>query len=404
MEILFIGVACTEDVIKESNIKYYNNNGSVRPQQYFDLNLVRGLSKYCNVKAISEPPVASYPRSKCLYYNHGDSTISDNLTIKYIRLLNLFGIKSIIIMISIFFETLRFCTRNNRKKTAILIGYMSFLTSFPALLIGKIFRVKVFVMVPDIPKYANKYSNSNSIRNKMINTLTKFNRATEGKFDGYILLTKYMNNLVNADNKPYIVMEGFINSEDISIIGDIPKELKKIIMYAGTLHEKFGIKKLIDAFNLIKIDDCELWIYGEGDYLSKIQEICVRNNNIKYKGNKNRDEIIKLERRVTLLVNPRPSNEEFTKYSFPSKTTEYMASSTPLLTTKLPGIPEEYYEYVYMFESEDVVEMSRKIEQILCLPNDILDNFGLRAKEFIIKNKNHLVQTETIYEFINKNN
>ena len=52
------------------------------------------------------------------------------------------------------------------------------------------------------------------------------------------------------------------------------------------------------------------------------------------------------ELKATLLVNPRPTTEEFTIYSFPSKNMEYMASGTPLLTTKLPGMPEEYHQYV----------------------------------------------------------
>ena len=38
-------------------------------------------------------------------------------------------------------------------------------------------------------------------------------------------------------------------------------------------------------------------------------------------------------------VNPRQNNEEFTKYSFPSKTMEYLASGVPVVAYKLDGIP-----------------------------------------------------------------
>ena len=31
-----------------------------------------------------------------------------------------------------------------------------------------------------------------------------------------------------------------------------------------------------------------------------------------------------------------------------------MACGTPLLTTKLPGIPDEYYEYCYTLDDETV--------------------------------------------------
>ena len=40
----------------------------------------------------------------------------------------------------------------------------------------------------------------------------------------------------------------------------------------------------------------------------------------------NHPKIVKEEKKSTLLVNPRFTNEEYTKYSFPSKNMEYMAS------------------------------------------------------------------------------
>ncbi|MFZ5968924.1 MAG: glycosyltransferase [Bacillota bacterium] len=401
MKLLFVGVACTDEAIKQSNKKYYNDKAAVRPQQYFDLSLVRGLSEYSNVIAISEPPVASYPRSKCLWYKRKEDVVSEKLIIKYIKLLNLLGIKTFIIMFTVFFETFKFCIENKEKKSAILLGYLSFYTSFPAMIVSKIFKVKVFVIVPDIPQYVSNYSKTNNIiKHYLIKLSERFNKLTESRFDGYIFLTRYMNELLNRNKKPYIVMEGFVNKEDMISVEAMHKESKKILMYAGTLHEKFGVKKLVEAFKLINMDNCELWIYGEGDYLKKIQEECVIHSNIKYKGIKNKEEILKLERVVTLLVNPRPSDEEFTKYSFPSKTVEYMASGTPVLTTKLPGIPEEYFQYVYTFEGEDVVEMTNIIQKILSLPEAELSHFGLKAKEFVLQNKNHSIQAKKIINFI----
>ena len=404
MEILFIGVACTDETINQSNQKYYNGKATVRPQQYFDLSLVQGLSECSNVIAISEPPVASYPRSKCIWYKHNEDVVSKNLTIKYIKLLNFLGIKTFIIMITVCFETLRFCIKSKGSERAVLLGYLSFYTSFPAMIISKIFKVKIFVIVPDIPEHASGYSKTNNtIRRYISSLLETLNKLTESKFDGYIFLTKYMNDLINSNKKPYITMEGFINKEDILPLESIYKDTKKIVMYAGTLHEKFGIKKLIEAFKLISVDNCELWIYGEGDYSKKLQEDCVVNNTIKYKGAKNKKEILKLERVATLLVNPRPSDEEFTKFSFPSKTLEYMASGTPLITTKLLGIPEDYFEFVYTFEDESVEGIAQSILNILSKSQEELEEKGEEAKKNVLTNKNNIVQTEKIFMMIQEN-
>lgn len=49
------------------------------------------------------------------------------------------------------------------------------------------------------------------------------------------------------------------------------------------------------------------------------------------------------ELKATLLVNLRPSNEEFTKYSFPSKNMEYMVLGTPTLTTRTKEMGSNLY-------------------------------------------------------------
>ena len=95
-------------------------------------------------------------------------------------------------------------------------------------------------------------------------------------------------------------------------------------------------------------DDIELWLFGSGDMEKDITDYCKSDQRIKYFGMVPREKVVKFEKKAKLLVNPRPTNNEFTKYSFPSKTIEYMASGTPLLTTRLPGIPSEYFDHVFV--------------------------------------------------------
>ena len=45
-------------------------------------------------------------------------------------------------------------------------------------------------------------------------------------------------------------------------------------------------------------------------------------------------------------MNPRSADAEYTKYSFPSKTIEYLATGVPVVMNRLPGIPEEYEYFV----------------------------------------------------------
>ena len=403
MEILFIGVANTEEALVESQNKYYNGKAQVRPQQYFDMKLAMGLSKRCNVTTMSLPPVASYPTSSCLFYNRKKEVISKELEINYISLLNLPIIKTITIMIRVFLYSFFFLVKKRKNNPIIVCGYISFDTSLPAIIVAKILRKKIFAIVPDVPLFINTYSKvKNPIKRLMNKFSNKLTCEIENRFNGYIFFTQAMNELINRNKQPYFVMEGMLDEEEIFQSDEIEiNNIPKVIMYAGTLHEKFGIKKLVEAFIKADLPECQLWIYGDGDYVEALSKI--ENKNIKFKGSVSKSEILILERKATLLINPRPSSEEFTEYSFPSKTLEYMASGTPLLTTSLSGIPKEYDNYLYYFDGETINDMADKLKQIMGFSVEELNNFGLNSKNFVIKNKTSLIQTKKIFDFLNQN-
>ena len=169
----------------------------------------------------------------------------------------------------------------------------------------------------------------------------------------------------------------------------------------GGLNKRYGIKELIDGFNMIENNELELRLYGDGDLVDYIKEKEKENKKIKYMGFKSNDEIIKAEKKAILLVNPRPSNEEYTKYSFPSKTIEYMLTGTPVLMTKLQGMPKEYNDYLYFIEDESSEGIKNTINKLLSKTstNELIQK-GEKAKEFIVNRKNNLVQGDRIIKLM----
>ena len=263
--------------------------------------------------------------------------------------------------------------------------------------------MKCCAIIPDLLQdmYINR--KGNKVKNALQDRYLKCALAIQGNFDGYIYLTEAMKEKVNPD-KPYIVIEGIADINSIKHIQDV-NEKKKAIMYAGGLYEKYGIINLIKAFELIqdKIgNQVELWLFGDGTAVKEIKRYAEKNSLIRYFGRKSREEILKYEKSATLLVNLRSTKESFTKYSFPSKTIEYMLSGTPLLTTELSGIPEEYFKYLFHIEDNKVELISKKMEEILELSNEELTDFGRDAQKFIIENKNSKSQIKKILSFFSE--
>ena len=73
-----------------------------------------------------------------------------------------------------------------------------------------------------------------------------------------------------------------------------------------------------------------------------------------------------------------------------------MVSGTPLLTTRLPGMPAEYNDYVYLFDEETTEGYAKKIDEIMSLSPADLQYKGKAAKEFVLKEKNHIKQAQRV--------
>ena len=78
-----------------------------------------------------------------------------------------------------------------------------------------------------------------------------------------------------------------------------------------------------------------------------------------------------------------------------------MASGTPLLMYNLPSMPQEYKQYVYLFDDESSIDdLSQKIQSVVSLDADVLCRRGQAARDFVIKCKNPRIQTLRILSMI----
>ena len=178
---------------------------------------------------------------------------------------------------------------------------------------------------------------------------------------------------------------------------------KKVVIYAGSIKKLYGIQNLVEGFIEADIENAQLKIYGDGDYRKELEEICKAHKNVRYMGVKSNNEIVSDEQRASLLVNPRPSSPEYTKYSFPSKTMEYMASGTPVLMTKLPGMPKEYYPFIYTIDDETVEGVANALKAFFAIPASDRYRKGASAREFVLAKKSNIEQAKKIIEFITEN-
>lgn len=262
-------------------------------------------------------------------------------------------------------------------------------------------KVKKVALVTDVPNMITVIGHKkiSKIRYFFQLIYDNFTLKVVNKFDGYIFLTESMNELLNPQKKPYIVIEGSVDTSKVYKQKQ-PTDTFNVV-YAGGLYKSFGIDKLINSFSRFEENDkIKLFLYGNGPIVENYSKQDYINDKVQYMGVVSSDEIVKIEAEADLLINPRPSNLEFTKYSFPSKTLEYMSSGTAFLTTKLKGIGKEYFKYLLVIDDETECGIYKSIRNAYLMEQKELNELGSKAKQFVETQKNSYHQCVRLYNFL----
>lgn len=258
--------------------------------------------------------------------------------------------------------------------------------------------VKICLLVTDLPEYMATDSN---LFTSIINSTNRYQKDKYADrysaIDGLVLLAEPMKERLPIGGKPWIQVEGIFNNDNV--VPDMAKAQKKTILYTGNLGKRYGICKLMEAFAQIHDDNYELQICGAGDGLEEVKKYAEEDARIKYLGILPRLEVQKLQKAATVLVNPRNSNDEYTIYSFPSKTMEYLASGTPTLMSHLKCIPAEYDKFIFYLDEDTVDGLAAKLQQVCNIPLEERNAFGKAAAEFIINTKTPKPQVKKIIDF-----
>lgn len=397
MKILYFGTFCSYDILRK-----ILDNSKVKPSAapfVFEGELINGFAATgADIDVFSFPSIPAYPKSKTLFIKRHKTVLDQGYTSTWIPAVNISVIKQLCQRFFSRSMLSKWIKSNSSEEKAVLIYSIYQPIAKSIITVCKKHNIPCFAIVPDLPR--DMYSNSkiSPLKKFLTGFYTRSAEKIQGGFDGYIYLTEYMKDVINK-NAPYTVVEGISGNFDFD---STEKTDNFIIMYAGALNEKMGVKTLLETFSQLKNENIRLWLFGGGDCESDIKLAMEKDNRIEFFGFRDRAEILRCERQASLLVNLRDPSEDYTKYSFPSKTLEYMMSGTPLLTTKLCGIPTEYFNYCFTLDDASTASITQKLEEIILLPNDKLSAIGSRAKEFVKENKNALTQSKKILNFINE--
>lgn len=402
MNLFFIGALYSPEdekrVLKQSKVGIQSSANN------YQWGIISGLFKNMQQKltVVNSVPMGSFPKYCNIFIEHKHQYECDTAEILSAGYVNLPVIKQFQRGRHLF-KRLKWFLKTSERSTVILYSlYNPYLKVLKKLKL-KGYQFNYFLIITDLPgEFGVK--NTNRLIGKIKDCIGKQNLNLAKYADGYVLLTEKMKDAVGIENKPYTIIEGISGYEAEDLLPINQKTGEPYILYTGALDKQFGLDMLIAAFKLLPKGSAKLVIAGSGDYEKELIKECEINENIKYLGYIGKEEVQKLQNGAAILVNPRSPKEEYTAYSFPSKTMEYLVSGTPVVMYALPGMPEEYIEHLFVPKDDSIQTLANTFSDILSMDNDSINKHCENARQFILKQKNSKVQTEKIIDLIDRLN
>ncbi len=397
MRILVVSNTCS--LKKYNEIYEKRTHPMLDTNQKFFLSLIEGLR--C-IEDVIVDCVTSLPISyRCFQkrFLRSEEEIADGIFYHYCGCINLPIIRTLTVGYNIRVFVKRYLREHNNEKIVVLCdGLIGEANSLVTML--KKQCIPSVALVTDVPHIVSDMGRGDGLHSKMAEFYGKYTSKLLSDFDGYVFLTEQMNDICNPKNRPHMIMECIVTPLNIDAIPVEKLSDRFVALYAGKLHSDFGVLNLARAAAYLE-DICEVWLYGgQGDCEEALRQLAKKHSNLKIHGIVTLPEIHKLERNANVLVNPRPNDKEFTKYSFPSKTAEYLMMNVPVIMYKLDGIPDEYDPYLYYVAENTPQSLADKIRAVLSEEVSKRALVSKLGRDYIIQNKNHLNQSRRMLEFV----
>lgn len=363
-------------------------------------NVILGIEEALNtsINLVNNVPIPNYPKfDKILFkkqlWKHSEDAKDVNC-----GFINLPVIKHISRAWTTFCE-LKGQIQDAKDTPVIVVAYDLHLGISLAIRLAKMIfpQIKTCAFLPDIPTAVVAASNAGEIT-----TAGKLRAAIKEsfirQFDSYVFITEHMSKVPVVARKPYAVVEGIYNNHQPPLAEKTTE--KNVIFYSGQLNPAYGMENLLEAFQQIYQDhkDYELWICGGGGLTERITQLSQTCSGIKYFGYVSGERVRELQAEASVLVNPRQNIGDLTKYSFPSKTMEYLASGRPVVGYQLDGIPEEYDAYIQYVPDNSVSALRDKLIEVCELTQDQRNALGQNARKFILERKNPKTMCQRIVD------
>jgi len=206
-----------------------------------------------------------------------------------------------------------------------------------------------------------------------------------------------------APGKRFLRIEGGVDREVVREAPPPPQEGPTFrCLFAGSLEEFNGISLMLAALRHLRNSPIRLEVAGGGSLEGVVQAAARAGLAVTHLGVVSFEELWQQYGAADLLLNIRPTRSLSTRYFFPSKLMEYLASGTPVISTCTGHVEAEFGDFVYLLREETPEALADLIRRVAALDPAERRAMGARARGYVLAHKTWDAQAEKLAGFLRR--
>ena len=375
----------------------YQTPAFSRAGNMFQCELLRGLAvngirpDLC----LSFLPMPSYPAVRRAWIAGTYVRLDNGLNAELLPFLNITPLKQVLLGAGAFWRLIKWGWRNRADQRLI---YIYNLTVPPASFImaaARVTRSRLVASVNDINEPGQTVPETIAWRADYA-----IQKALLPKFDALVIVNDTIAREL-APAVPHVRMEGGIRPELFHTARRRPSLGHTFTMVAaGSLEKANGVQLLLDAARVMPEQDLRIVIAGDGPLANAVRAAADTDRRIEYRGQLRHEQVLELYTEADLLLNLRLTECVSTRYFFPSKLLEYLASGVPVLTTCTGHVEAELKPFVYLLREQTADGVAAVIRSIKAASVTDRDELGRAARQYVFENKAWPAQARRVADLL----
>jgi len=331
---------------------------------------------------LSQRPMRVWPRAPRLWCPSRTDCLTGGMPVRLLGFLNMPVLRRLTVGVSVMLALWRWGRRQRTGSRVVLCYNLTDPQASWILRGARLARATAIAMVCDVNVPGQTVPDTMRYRSDW----QAMCRALP-RFDGLLAIAQPIATDL-APDVPSIVVEGGLSRDLFERLSRIPEGGNQQddafdIVAAGSLLLQKGFREIIDAFGQLNGDQYRLHIAGWGPLADEMREAAKRDRRIEFHGMLDMDGMLTLYASASVLVNMLLTKAVDTRYFYPSKTWELLASAVPLVTTCSGPHDQDWGAFTFPVRDETASGLAGVFRYAAATPREQRAAMGRDARAWV---------------------